>query len=115
MDIRTIGSLRVSVVGLGCNQIGTVMNEAASKAVIHAALDHGITFFDTADEYGGGESERVLSRVLGARRKDAVIATKFGSRNVVVGNDRQSVPAGEGGASARWIPLAVERNLRNLG
>jgi aryl-alcohol dehydrogenase-like predicted oxidoreductase len=112
---RSIGSLQVSAIGLGCNQFGTVLDEAASTAVIHAALDHGVTFFDTAEEYGGGESERVLGRALGARRNKVCIATKFGSRNVVVGNDRRAVPPGEGGASARWIPIAVERSLRQLG
>ena len=80
MDTRSIGSLRVSTVGLGCNNFGWHLDEPASQAVVHAALDAGITHFDTADVYGDGESERMLGRALGTRRADVVIATKFGNK-----------------------------------
>ncbi|MDX1530185.1 MAG: aldo/keto reductase [Rhodothermales bacterium] len=80
MDTRRIGSLRVSAVGLGCNNFGWHIDEAASREVIHAALDAGITHFDTAAAYGDGESERILGRALGGRRAGVVIATKFGNR-----------------------------------
>src|ERR1700747_1139785 len=72
--------LRVSVVGLGCNNFGGRSDFAATRAVVHKALDLGITFFDEADTYGDprGESESQLGRVLGPRRKDIVLATKFG-------------------------------------
>ena len=73
MLTRPIGQLRASVVGLGCNQLGTTLDDATSFAVVHAALDHGITFFDTADEYG--RSEEVLGRALRGRR-DQVVVTK---------------------------------------
>ncbi len=80
MDTRRIGSLSVSTVGLGCNNFGWHIDEAASREVIHAALDAGITHFDTAAAYGDGESERILGRALGDRRDEVVIATKFGNR-----------------------------------
>ena len=79
METRSIGKLDVSVVGLGCNNFGGRIDEAASRRVVDAALDAGITLFDTADSYGGTRSEEYLGRALGARRDDAVIATKFGS------------------------------------
>lgn len=80
MDTRRIGSLDVSVVGLGCNNFGWHIDEAASRKVIYAALDAGITHFDTAAAYGDGESERILGRALGRHRNEVVIATKFGNR-----------------------------------
>lgn len=100
-----IGSLRVSVVGLGCNNFGWRIDEAATHEVVHAALDAGITFFDTADIYGGGASEEFLGRALGPRCRDAVIATKFGHRS---GHPDR-------GASPAWIRRAVEASLRRLG
>ena len=107
METRTIGSLEVSLVGLGCNNFGMRCDEERSAAVVHAALDAGITLFDTADVYGGTLSEEYLGRALGSRRDEAVVATKFGNQ---VGDD----PAHEG-ASARWITEAVEASLRRLG
>jgi aryl-alcohol dehydrogenase-like predicted oxidoreductase len=80
MNTRRIGSLDVSTVGLGCNNFGWHIDEPASRAVIHAALDAGITHFDTAAAYGDGESERILGRALADRRNEVVIATKFGNR-----------------------------------
>jgi aryl-alcohol dehydrogenase-like predicted oxidoreductase len=80
MNTRRIGSLDVSTVGLGCNNFGWHIDEPASREVIFAALDAGITHFDTAAAYGDGESERILGRALGDRRSEITIATKFGNR-----------------------------------
>jgi aryl-alcohol dehydrogenase-like predicted oxidoreductase len=80
MEKRPLGTagLEASLVGLGCNNFGMRIDLAASRAVINAALDAGITFFDTADMYGNGQSEDFIGQVLGPRRKDIVLATKFG-------------------------------------
>ena len=75
---RRIGELEVSVAGLGCNNFGIRIDEKASKAVVDAAIDVGVTHFDTADIYGGTLSEEFLGRALGSRRADVVVATKFG-------------------------------------
>ena len=79
MDTRRIGSLDVSTVGLGCNNFGWHIDEAASRAVVEAALDAGITHFDTAEVYGEGASERFLGRALAGHRDEVTIATKFGN------------------------------------
>jgi aryl-alcohol dehydrogenase-like predicted oxidoreductase len=77
--LRELGSLRVSVVGLGCNNFGGRLDESATRAVVDAALDTGVTFFDTADIYGNhGGSEELLGRALQGRRDEVVLATKFG-------------------------------------
>jgi aryl-alcohol dehydrogenase-like predicted oxidoreductase len=70
----------VSLVGLGCNNFGMRIDAAASIAVVHAALDAGITHFDTAEMYGGGKSEEFLGQALGSRRDEVVIATKASPR-----------------------------------
>jgi len=106
METRNIGKLDVSVVGLGCNNFGGRIDEAATKRVVGAALDAGITLFDTADIYGGTRSEEFLGRALGSRRDEAVVATKFGGP---IDEDRK------GGASAAYIARAVEDSLRRLG
>ena len=105
METRTIGSLAVSVVGLGCNNFGMRVGRKETAAVVGAALDAGITFFDTADIYGGTKSETYLGAALGSRRDDIVLATKFG------------VPyeGHEGGASAAYVRAAVEDSLARLG
>ena len=109
MQRRVIGrsDLEVSVVGRGCNNFGRRIDASATRSVVHAALDVGINFFDTADVYGRGESEGFLGRALGGRRRDVVVATKF------------AMPMGETdgqcGASGRWIRRAVEDSLRRLG
>jgi aryl-alcohol dehydrogenase-like predicted oxidoreductase len=105
METRTIGSLTVSVVGLGCNNFGMRIGRTDTAAVVGAALDAGITLFDTADIYGGTKSETYLGAALGARRDEIVLATKFG------------VPyeGHEGGASAAYIRTAVEDSLTRLG
>jgi len=79
METRKLGSLDVSLVGLGCNNFGMRIDEERSTAVVHAALDAGITLFDTADIYGGSLSEEFLGRALGSRRDEVVVATKFGA------------------------------------
>jgi aryl-alcohol dehydrogenase-like predicted oxidoreductase len=106
METRLIGSLSVSLVGIGCNNFGGRIDAAATQAVVDAALDAGINFFDTADIYGGVKSEELLGRALGARRDDVVIATKFGM------GDGTKLPAG---ASAASVAAAVEGSLRRLG
>jgi aryl-alcohol dehydrogenase-like predicted oxidoreductase len=73
-----IGSIEVSLAGLGCNNFGRRIDEARAKEVVGAALAAGVTTFDTADIYGGGKSEEFLGRALGSRRDDVVIVTKFG-------------------------------------
>jgi aryl-alcohol dehydrogenase-like predicted oxidoreductase len=73
-----IGSTEVSLAGLGCNNFGRRIDEARTKEVVDAALDSGVTAFDTADIYGDGKSEEFLGRALGPRRDDVVIVTKFG-------------------------------------
>ena len=80
MEMRTLGrsGLKVSLAGLGCNNFGMQIDEPESIAVIQAALDQGITFFDTADCYGAGASETMLGKALGSRRQEVVIASKFG-------------------------------------
>jgi aryl-alcohol dehydrogenase-like predicted oxidoreductase len=112
MDKRPLGTsgLEVSVVGLGCSNFGGRTDAVAAKAVIHRALDCGITFFDTADVYGnGGGSELCLGDALGDRRKDIVLATKFGRSVDHPGTSRRSV-LGAAEASLRrlrtdWIDL----------
>jgi aryl-alcohol dehydrogenase-like predicted oxidoreductase len=79
MRTRKLGLLEVTVVGLGCNNFGGRLDEQGTKAVVDAALDAGVTFFDTADVYGNqGGSETVLGRLLQGRRDQVVLATKFG-------------------------------------
>ncbi|MAG33118.1 MAG: aldo/keto reductase [Deltaproteobacteria bacterium] len=108
MELRNLGrsGLKVSLAGLGCNNFGMQIDEAASAKVVDAALDNGINFFDTADCYGAGASETFLGKALGARRHNAIISTKFG------------VPMGDGshmqGASRRYILHAVEASLSRL-
>jgi aryl-alcohol dehydrogenase-like predicted oxidoreductase len=70
--------LEVSRVGLGCNNFGGRVDREGTRRVVAAALDAGITFVDTAETYGGGDSERFLGAALGKRRSQAVVATKFG-------------------------------------
>ena len=105
METRKIGSLDVSVIGLGCNNFGRRLDFDGTTAVVNAALDAGINFFDTADVYGSGQSEEYLGLALGPRRKDILIATKFGGKMEGQGN----------GASPAYIRQAVEASLRRLG
>jgi aryl-alcohol dehydrogenase-like predicted oxidoreductase len=105
MELRNIGSLEVSVVGLGCNNFGWRIDAAATKSVVDAALESGINFFDTADVYGTGQSEEFLGKALGARRNQVLIATKFG---LPMDEKRK-------GAKPAYIRQAVEDSLRRLG
>ena len=105
METRTIGSLKVSAVGIGCNNFGMRIDDGASAAVIDAALEAGINFFDTADIYGGTKSEEFLGRALAKRRDQAVIATKFGGH---IDDERK-------GAKPEYVARAVEDSLRRLG
>jgi len=107
VETRQLGSLDVTLVGLGCNNFGMRADERQSTRVVQAALDAGINFFDTADVYGGTRSEQYLGRALGKRRDDVIVATKF----VAPIDDDPS----HAGASARWVAEAVEGSLRRLG
>jgi aryl-alcohol dehydrogenase-like predicted oxidoreductase len=113
MELRNLGrsGLRVSLVGLGCNNFGGRIDNAAARAVIDKAIDSGITLFDTADTYGNrggakGDSERALGELLGERRKQIVLATKFCSP--------MDEARGLMGASRRYIMSAVEASLTRL-
>jgi len=106
METRAIGSLEASVIGLGCNNFGRRLDEAATHGVVNAALDAGVTFFDTADVYGATKSEEFLGRALGGRREEVLIATKFGSP---IDAERK------GGGSAAYVHRACEDSLRRLG
>jgi aryl-alcohol dehydrogenase-like predicted oxidoreductase len=112
MTHRPVGrsGLVVSVVGLGCNAFGTRIDEDQTREVVAAALDEGVTLFDTADSYGNGVSEELLGRALGRRRDDVVVATKFGMpAGGINGPDWQPR------ASRGYIRRAVEGSLRRLG
>jgi aryl-alcohol dehydrogenase-like predicted oxidoreductase len=109
MEYRNLGrsGLKVSLAGLGCNNFGMRIELEQARAVIHSALDVGITLFDTADIYGGrGKSEEMIGKVLGDRRKDIVLATKCG------------MAMGEGpylsGSSRRYIVSACGASLKRL-
>src|SRR4051794_40988902 len=95
MEKRTLGSLEVSLVGLGCNNFGRRLDEAGSRAVVETALDAGITFFDTADIYGDGRSEEYLGRALGERRATRVSVSR--------------TPRTSGAAAARGRPRGARR------
>ncbi len=105
MNYRPLGSLQVSSVGVGCNNFGTRLDETATRAVVDAALDAGVTLFDTADIYGETRSEEFLGRALAGRRSEAVIATKFGVRLDGSGFD----------SSPEYVRRACEDSLRRLG
>ncbi|MFW6094475.1 MAG: aldo/keto reductase [Pseudomonadota bacterium] len=109
MEQRRLGrsGLYVSEVGIGCNNFGGRMDAAATRAVVDAALEEGINFFDTADVYGGQRSETLLGAALGDRRDRVVIATKFG---MATGDGRL-----DRGGSRRYVRRAVEASLARLG
>jgi len=104
MEKRPIGSLEVSTVGLGCNNFGRRLDEADTSKVIHATLDAGINFFDTADSYGGTDSEVFVGRCLGKLRHEVLVATKFGWE---LDEERR-------GAHPDYVRRAVEDSLRRL-
>ncbi len=108
MELRKLGNsaLEVSVVGLGGNNFGGRLDLAATRRVVHKALDLGVTLIDTAESYNSGASEDLLGQVLGERRKQVVLATKFGwatdgSRSLA-------------GASRGTVMQSVEGSLRRL-
>lgn len=105
METRQIGSLAVSVVGLGCNNFGRRIDAADTERVVHAALAAGVTFFDTADMYAAGRSEEFLGRALGRRRSEAVIGSKFGKP--VGGTPAKATPA--------YIRASIQATLTRLG
>ncbi len=109
MEIRNVGrsGLRVSAIGLGCNNFGRNVDLETARTVIEKALDLGVTFFDCGDVYGRrGGSETILGEVLGTRRKDIVLVTKFGRPMDNEGKLR--------GGSRRYIMSAVEASLKRL-
>jgi aryl-alcohol dehydrogenase-like predicted oxidoreductase len=105
-EIRTIGELKVTLAGLGCNNFGRRLDESRSADVARAALEAGVTLFDTADIYGEGRSEEFLGRALGARRDEAVIVSKFGML---------PPPEGPSGGNPDYIKKAATESLRRLG
>jgi aryl-alcohol dehydrogenase-like predicted oxidoreductase len=105
VEARRLGrsDLEISVVGLGCNNFGRRLDRRATAAVVEAALDAGVTFFDTADVYGDGDSERFIGEALGDRRGEVMIATKFGQDAAVQG------PGGSPEHVRRAIAVSLER------
>jgi aryl-alcohol dehydrogenase-like predicted oxidoreductase len=104
MEMRKIGSLEVSVVGLGCNNFGRRVDEDGTRRVVDAALDAGVTFLDTADIYGATASEAFLGSILTGRRDRIVLATKFG----------MEVAPDKTGAEPAYIRRAVRDSLDRL-
>jgi aryl-alcohol dehydrogenase-like predicted oxidoreductase len=106
VEKRRIGSLEVSVVGVGCNNFGGRIDEAHTEEVIKAALDQEINFFDTADMYADGRSEELIGRFLvgGGHRSDVIIATKFGNY----------MPGQGQGAHPKYLKKAFEASLKRL-
>jgi aryl-alcohol dehydrogenase-like predicted oxidoreductase len=104
METRRIGSLEVSVVGLGCNNFGRRVDEDGTRRVIDASIDAGVTFFDTADIYGDTASETFLGRFLAGRRDRVVLATKFG----------MEVAPDKVGAAPDYVHRAVRDSLSRL-
>jgi len=105
MQQRSLGSLRVSEVGLGCNNFGARLDQEGATNVVNGALDAGVNFFDTADIYGATKSEVFLGKALGNRRANVVIATKFG----------MPIDDTHVGASPDYVRAACEDSLRRLG
>ena len=104
MEYRRLGSLKVSLVGIGCNNFGWRIDAAGTEAVVDAALDAGINFFDTADVYGAGQSEEFLGKALRGRRDQAIIATKFGMK----------MGEGKEGARPEYVRQALDASLHRL-
>ncbi|MGW4792473.1 aldo/keto reductase [Nonomuraea sp. NPDC004297] len=116
MRYRTLGDsgLRASVVGLGCNSIGSGLDETRTRAIVDAAIEEGVTLFDTAESYGepAGASEELLGAALAGRRDRVVLATKFGSPGRRPDDGRGEARGAPGGRS--YIRRAVEGSLRRL-
>lgn len=110
MESKRIGGANgfdISVVGMGCNAFGRRLDEETSRPVIHAALDAGITFFDTAEGYGDGLSEEFIGRAIEGRRDQVILATKFGLRTLHV--------PGKGKGSRDNAMVAIDKSLKRLG
>jgi aryl-alcohol dehydrogenase-like predicted oxidoreductase len=105
MKLRTLGSLQVSEVGLGCNNFGARLDQDATTSVVLAALDAGVNFFDTADIYGDLKSEVQLGIALGSRRHEAIIASKFGMLH-----DKSGVCA-----TPEYVRTSCDASLQRLG
>jgi len=105
LETRRIGSLQVTAAGIGCNNFGWRIDAAATAKVVDAALAAGINFFDTADIYGGGQSEEFLGKALGVRRNKVIVATKFGMKMDGQGQ----------GAKPDYVRAAAEASLKRLG
>jgi len=112
MRYRSLGNsgLLVSVAGLGCNNFGRRLDAEATRGVVDAAVDAGITLLDTADIYGSGRSEEILGEVLAGRRDQVVLATKFGAQGVDLGYG----PAAGAKGGRAYIRRAVEHSLGRL-
>ena len=107
MELRRLGALQVGVVGLGCNNFGMTIDQERTTAVVDAALAAGVTYFDTAESYGKGQSEEFLGKALGARRADVLVATKWGHTMSLEPNQRGGDPA--------LMRSCLEASLRRLG
>ena len=109
MEKRFLGSseIKVTLVGLGCNNFGTSIQLEECRSVIESAIDAGINFFDTADLYGKGASEDIIGQILGSRRKNVILATKFGAIAKIE-------KTGEKWGSCDYIIARVEDSLRRL-
>jgi aryl-alcohol dehydrogenase-like predicted oxidoreductase len=105
METRRIGSLSVSIVGIGCNNFGSRIDETRTAEVVDAALESGINFFDTADMYANGRSEELLAAALRGRRSKAIIATKFATHMEGQGS----------GAAPEYVRKACDASLKRLG
>ncbi len=106
MRTAMVGSLEVSVIGLGCNNFGRALDQAGTNEVVAKSLEVGINFFDTASNYGEAQSEGFLANALGSHRDEAVIGTKFG---LAIPGFEQS-----GGARPEYVRAAIERSLTQL-
>jgi aryl-alcohol dehydrogenase-like predicted oxidoreductase len=104
MEQRSLGSLSVSVVGVGCNNFGSRLDQDGATAVVNGAIEAGVNFFDTADVYGGTKSESFLGVALGERRSEVVVATKFG----------MPIDDTHSGAKPEYVRSACEDSLRRL-
>jgi aryl-alcohol dehydrogenase-like predicted oxidoreductase len=107
METRRIGTLEVSIVGLGCNNFGMAIDADATRAVVDAAFEAGINYFDTAESYGQGQSEEFLGRALAGRRDEVLVATKWGHT--------ASLQEGERGGDPELVRRCLDASLQRLG
>ena len=119
MEMREFGGtgIRTSVVGMGCNNFGIYQDAGRAIAVVRKALDVGINFLDMAGEHGSGLEQSLVAEVLGPRRKELIILTKFGQAELLGLEDGGFVSSEDKtrqGASRRWIMQAVEESLTRL-